>query len=154
MCSIGLEGWKIVSRFNYILYRFFPPREAHHSPHQTLLNFPFRLFIPREFFFMFFFLFFSFHSNENHLNIIVIFFSLFFCYIQAENRKELSRLIPPNICLRNSHLYKMDGFFFFSTCEMNAGKVDVVVVEEFMCVRRGGAVFFAFLCASSRNNRQ
>lgn len=25
MCSVGLEGWKIVSRFNYILFRFFRP---------------------------------------------------------------------------------------------------------------------------------
>lgn len=53
--------------FSIQLYSFqiFPPREA--NPPRC--SFP----LSREFFFMFFLPFFSFHSTENHLNIIVIF---------------------------------------------------------------------------------
>lgn len=71
-CSIGLEGWKIVSRFNYILFRFFPPREVNRLTPPLLSishSSPLKSFHVFSSFF-----FFSFHLNENHLNIIVIFF--------------------------------------------------------------------------------
>lgn len=55
---------------------------------------------PREFF-LCFSCYFSFHSNENHLNIIVIFF-------QANGSSHPTT--DPRM-YSNSHLYKMDGFF-------------------------------------------
>lgn len=38
MCSVGLEGWKIVSRFNYILFRF--PRPARRAISHSIRSAP------------------------------------------------------------------------------------------------------------------
>lgn len=49
-CFIGLEGWKIVFRFNYILFTFFPPRGLNlPTPPFNSLEFFFHVFLPFQF---------------------------------------------------------------------------------------------------------
>lgn len=121
MCSIGLEGWKIVSRFNYILFRFFfHPREALSSLHTH------SLFLPpsslERFFFMFFLLFqfpLEWKSLEHYCNF-------FF------KPKHLPILPSTSACIP-IHIYTkwMDFCLLFLLCrEMNTEIV--VVVKEFM----------------------
>lgn len=64
---LGLRGWKIVSRFNYVLCFLFLLLPSCSG----IFRWIFLLFSLSSYF--------SFHFNENHLNIIVIFF-FFFLY--------------------------------------------------------------------------
>lgn len=76
-------------------------------------------------FYVFLSSFFSFHSNENHLNIIVIFPS------HQDSRSSLPPLF--STAAHNSHLYKMDGFFFrFFRSSTGDEMREIVVVEEFI----------------------
>lgn len=114
MCSVGLEGWKIVSRFNYILFRFSRPvgRAISHSNRRPLQR---RLFLPSRVFYVFppFQFPLEWKSLEHYCNF-------------PSTANGIGFPSPTAACRpRNSHLYKMDGFFsveFFSfSCEMDAG---------------------------------
>lgn len=111
-------AWGLENCFSIQLYSFqiFPPREAN-SPHRS---FP----LSREFFFMFFLPFFSFHSTENHLNIIVIFL-----------QPSASHPLPPPSRIYTIHIYtKWMDFSFLR--EMNAGNCCCwgIYGKRFVCV--------------------
>lgn len=92
-------GYKIVSRFNYILFRFSASRGelgALSTSHLFLTK-------SLERFLCIFFSFFSFHSTESLEH---------YCN---------SFLILPRTYI--SHLYKMDGFFFFLLSGCDVGKL-------------------------------
>lgn len=120
MCSVGLEGWKIVSQFNYILFRFCRParRAVSHSfhspptPPSTTTTF-----LPSRVFYVFppFQFPLEWKSLEHYCNF-------------PSTANGIGFPLPTALPCRprNSHLYKMDGFFFplssfLSPCEMDAG---------------------------------
>lgn len=125
MCSIGLEGWKIVSRFNYILFRFFPPREANSLDFSSFPSF-------KGEFFLCFSSFFSFHSNENHLNIIVIFFSSSSTCLSFHRRRFSHSQFT---FIQNGWIF---SFFLASVCDGDeCGEivvVDGIYGKRFLCV--------------------
>lgn len=92
MCSIGLEGWKIVSRFNYILFQIFPS-VSQVTPHPHTVCFSFHA--SREFY-VFFSSFFQFPLEWKSLE--------HYCNFFPSYHK------PPSIHT-NRYTHKMNGFF-------------------------------------------